>query len=446
MSETPLLPPPKPAPPSPRLKTGVSGPVLAGVLILLIAFGGFGTWSAFAHLSSAAIAPGVVAVEGSRKTVQHLEGGIIREILVEEGSRVEAGQVLLWLDPTRPKAMHDLLTGRYLAGVALAARLVAERDGLDAIPFPEEVVMSADDPEVAEIIRGQNRLFEARTTSREGRVAILDQRIAQFSEEITGLRAQKKAKEEQVALIEEELWGVRQLYEKGLEKKPRLLALERRAAELQGGIGEHVAMISRAKQSIGEAKLRILDLENEFQSEVATQLREVQEQVAELRDRLQAQTDVLERVEIRAPQAGTVVALRFHTPEGVIPPGAPILDIVPSEDKLVIDAQVRPDDIDVVHAGLSAQVRLSAYKRRTTPTVNGEVVHVSADRLVDERTGVPYYFARIEVHPEELEGLEDVELYPGMPAEVMIETGTRPAYEYLISPITNSLHRAFREQ
>jgi HlyD family type I secretion membrane fusion protein len=217
-------------------------------------------------------------------------------------------------------------------------------------------------------------------------------------------------------------------------------------ANLEGEEGEYVASIARAKQTIGEAELHIIDVQNTFQQAVAAELRDAQRNVAELRDKTHAQEDALRRMAIMAPQAGVVVGLRFHTTGGVIAPGEAILDIVPSGDRLIIEARVRADDIDTVHPGLAAEVRLSAFRRRTTPTVSGVVTYVSADRFTDERTGVPFYLARVEVNPDDLAALENVKLYPGMPAEVMIDTGERLAMDYLLSPITDSIHRAFREQ
>lgn len=436
------LPVPLEAPP---LKTGIGGPVTAGLIIITLAFGGLGIWSGLAPLSSAAIAPGVVNVDTNRKTVQHLEGGIVGDILVTEGSVVEAGQVLVRLDDTRADASYHLLQGQYLATLALEARLAAERDGHPAIAYPTELVRQRGAPDIDEIIAAQDGLFAARLRSLEGETSVLRQRVTLFEEEIKGLRAQQKAKEHQSTLIREEYKSVKELYDKGYERKPRLLALERAQAALEGDRGELIAQISRARQAIGEAELRIIDRENNFQQEVVAELRDVQVKIAELRDRVRAQEDVLQRVDIRAPLAGTVVDLKVHTPGGVIAPGAPILDIVPSEERLVIEARLRPDDIDTVHVGLPAEVRLTAYKRRNTPTIAGHVIQVSADRFIDDRTGLSYYLARIELDDGALDFLEDVKLYPGMPAEVMIETGKRVVIDYLLGPIIDSIRRAFRE-
>ncbi len=426
--------------------TGTRGPIIVGLVILLVAFGGFGSWAALAPLSSAALAPGVVVVEGSRKTVQHLEGGIIKEILVTEGSTVEAGEVLVRLDETGPKTLYNLLLGQYLAGIALEARLIAERDLSESIAFPAELLDEQDDFKVADIIAGQNRLFEARRKSLEGQIDILKQRSTQYEEEVSGLNAQLAATRRQLALIRQELAIVKDLYEKGHETKRRMLALQRAMAGLGGEQGELISDISRVKQRIGESELRIIDLQNSFQREVVGQLRDIQTKISDLSGRIHSQKYTLQRLDIRAPQTGVVVGLKIHTTDGVIGPGMPILDIVPTGDRMIIEARVKPYDIDIVYAGLAAQVRLTAYKRRSTPMVYGHVIHVSADRFVDDLSGVAYYLAKIEVDPSSLALLDDVKLYPGMPADVMIETGQRTALEYMMSPIMNSVHKAFREQ
>lgn len=433
------------APTPPRLKTRARGPIFAGFAIIVLAFGGFGAWAGLSPLNSAAIAPAVVVAESSRKTVQHLEGGIIKDILVDEGSIVDTGQILIRLDETRARTGYDLLLGQLDAALALQHRLIAERDSLPAIAFPPELSDRRGELAVGPMLAAQERLFAARRKALNGQVAILRQRIAQFRDEITGLEAQQRAKERQVVLIRQEYRGVKELFDKGFERKPRLLALERAEALLEGEHGELIAQISRVRQAIGEAELRIIDLDNNFHQDVATQLRDTEVRVAEMRDRLRAQEDVLQRVDIRAPQSGVVVGLKFRSRLGVIPPGASILDIMPSEDRLVFEARIRPEDIDVVRVGQSAQVRLTAYKQRSTLTVNGRLIHISADRFLDERTGLGYYLAKIEPDPDSLAAAGDVQLQAGMPAEVMIQTGARLAIEYMVNPVIISFTRAFRE-
>jgi len=429
----------------PPRATRARGPVLAGFVIIALAFGGFGAWAATSPLASAAIAPGFVTVEGNRKTVQHLEGGIISEILAAEGDRVEAGQVLVRLDPTRIQAVRDLLRGRMQAAQALEARLIAERDGHEAVAFPDDLTAQAGDAATAEILKGQLNLFGARRDALRGQVSVLKQRIVQHKEQIGGVRAQISSKREQLALVAEEREGIETLFKKGIAPKPKLLAAKRAEARLRGEIGEHVSEVAELKQRSGETELRIIDLQNRFLEGVVTDLRATQDSIAELTDRLRAQEDVLHRLEIRAPQEGIVVGLKFFTAGGVIPPGAPILDIVPENEKLIIQVQIKSTDIDVVHVGLPAQVRLSAFALRTTPLVDATVVNVSADRFVSDLDGSSFYRATVEINPGEMEALDGIELQPGMPVEVLIETGTQTALSYLMSPITSNIHRALRE-
>ena len=441
--------PAEPSGPAPGLepagRIGLGWPVVAGLLIIALFFGALGSWAALAPLESAAIAPGVVIVDTKRKTVQHLEGGIVGEILVQEGDTVSAGQVIIRLDETQPRAMLELLKGRYRAASALQARLMAERDGRERIDFPDWLLAESDDPKVAEVIDGQVNIFVARRKALAGQVAIIEQRIAQFAEEIKGLKGQIVAEDTQLRLISDEISVVRDLLAKGLARRPRLLALQRREAEIEGSRSQNEALIARVKQNIAEARLHISELQTTLINEVVKELRDVQSEQFDLTERMRAAEDVLHRTEIRAPIAGTIVALQVHTPGGVIASGEPLLDIVPSEDRLVIEARVDPKDIDVVHPGLPAQIRLTAFPLRTTPMLDGRVAYVSADRLVDKRTGQPYYVARVLFDESQEEVLDDLVLYPGMPAEVMIVTGSGTALDYILKPITTSLNRALRE-
>jgi len=438
-------------PPPAALRRAPSAPdcrgwVLFGWLVLAAFVAGFGVWAALAPLSSAAIALGEIEVESNRKTIQHLEGGIIREILVGEGEVVEPGQTLVLLDPTEADASAESLRGRLTALRALESRLIAERDGLSKVSFPAELeARRGEDAELAEILDGQETIFASRRAALRGQVDILTQRTGQFGKLIEAYRAQEESSRAQIALVGQELEGVRELFEKGLELKPRLLALEREAERLNGTLGEYSGHIARAEEAISETRLQIIDLENQAAERVVSELRDVQTEMANLKEKLRYAEDVLTRRSIVAPVKGMVVELRHFTPGGVIAPGAPIMDLVPMGDELVVHAKLRPSDIDVVHAGLAAEVRLSAYSQRRTPTLSGEVVQVSADSLTDERTGLRYFSARVRIDAEELGRLEDVRLYPGMPAEVMIVTGEQTFLDYLLGPIQDSFARAFRE-
>lgn len=439
---------------APRIKDGnitpegmARGPILFGVSLIFIMLGIFGLWSAVAPIDSAAIAAGRVILDSNKKTIDHLEGGIVDEILVHEGMVVKAGDVLIRMDDTAPRARLDLYKGQHVAALATEARLLAERDNKDEVEFPKELLTEKDnDPDVAANVDSQRRLFDARREAVNGKIDVLNQKIHQTEEEINGLGEQIKSADQQMSLLKEEIGDVRHLFKQGNASKQRLLALERTFADIQGEKGERQAMISRAHQTINEAKIEMYNIKTEFLNEVVAELKETQGQLSDLEEQLRAAEDVVRRIEIRAPIGGEVTSLNIHTIGGVVAPGQPIMDIVPSEDKLIVEARIQPQDIDVVRKGLKARVRLTAYKTRNVPPVEGEVVTVSADRIDDERTGESYFNARVAISEEQLEKLEGVELSPGMPAEVLIVTGSRTLVAYLMSPIRDSFNRAFREQ
>lgn len=419
------------------------GAILGGLVLIAVTFGGVAGWAALAPLHSAALAPGVVVVQSYRKTVQHLEGGIVREILVKEGSAVKEGDVLLRLDGTGSGSTVDRLRQALASQLALEARLVAERDGARTITPPAR--LAALLPGDIAVMRGERQTFVARRQALAGQVEVLENRIAQSREEIAGHAARIRAAEEQAALIDDELRGVQTLYDKGLTTKPRLLALKRRAAEIGGERGQDQAMIARAEQEIGEARLQIIDLRNSRMEEISRSLQGAQREIADLNERLVAAEAVHGRADIVAPVSGTVVGLKVHTLGGVIAPQDAVMDIVPGEDGLVVEARVSPDDVDSVRTGQAAEIRFPAFSSRTTPTARGTLTQVSADRLVDTATGLPYYLGRIEIAPDSLHEQHIAALQPGMRAEVMIMTKSRTALDYFLTPLEQIANRAFRE-
>ena len=418
-----------------------------GLIFLFVFFGGFALWSYLAPIDSAAVAQGQIMVAGNRRVIQHLEGGIIKKINVRDGDRVLKDQVLVELDNTRSIAALSMTRSELYQQYAIEARLLAERDHTANISFePVLVKASHTDEKLKDVISSQEAIFKANKKSLDGNIAILNQQISQLREQIKGVKAQYVSNTKQYELISEEVKEVAQLAAKKLVEKPRLLALQRNAAQLQGARGDNVSKIAILNQRIGETKSKILTLESDQHKDVLTQLREVQKQISDLVKREVVEKDVMDRTLIRSPQTGSVVGLQVHTKGGVVSPGAPMMDIVP-EEQLVIQARVSPLDIDVVHKGLIAQVTLSAFKSRTTPTLEGRVESVSADAVQDPQTGEPYYEARVQLDNEQLALLDaDQELYPGMPVQVMIVTDKRTMFQYLTSPITDSFNRAFREQ
>lgn len=423
------------------------GAILFGVVMMFFIFGIFGLWASIAPLDSAAIAPGKVVLDSSRKTIDHLEGGIVKTIFVREGDIVADGDPLIELDDTAARARRDLYLGQFVAAMATEARLLAERDGRDEVTFPKELLETIDEEvKVASNIDAQKRLFESRRESLQGRTEVLQQQIKQSDEEINGLREQISSSTQQLALLQSEIKDVQHLLKSGNAPKTRLLALQRRKAEIEGQRGERQSMIARSEQRINESKIQMYNLKTEFLNEVVAELKDTQGQISDLEEQLRTAQDVMKRIVVRAPIEGQVVGLNVFTEGGVIAPNEPIMEIVPSNDKLIVEARVKPQDIDIVQPGLLARVMLSAYKVRNVPPIEGTVITVSGDRFEEERTGEAYFIARIEVDEAQLAKLKNVELSPGMPADVLIVTGSRSLVSYLASPIKDSFNRAFREE
>ncbi|MDE3059632.1 MAG: HlyD family type I secretion periplasmic adaptor subunit [Pseudomonadota bacterium] len=428
----------------------VRGPLVMGLWVTLaLALVGL-VWGALVPIDSAAVARGSVVLLSSKKTVQHLEGGIIDEILVREGEMVKAGQALIRLNATAADASRDTLQAQLYTAQATEDRLIAEHDGLKDIAFSKEMLDAGKtNGDVAKAMAAQQRLFAAEQEAEQAKIEALGERAQQSRASIDGLKAQIEGASGQLDLLSEEISTVETLLAKGYATKTRLYELERRKSELQGSKGQYEAEIAKAKQTIAETEADIASDRGDFESKHASELRDAQAQIAELRKKLLTASDVASRTLITAPVAGIVTGLKYHTAGGVIQPGAPVMDIVPQDDQLVIEAQVRPNDIAQVHAGLDARIIFPAYKMRSTPKVPGKVTLVSADKFTDEHAAQPqsWYTARIEVDKEFLSRLQrPIELYPGMPAEVLISTGSRSFLSYLFRPISDSMNRAFREE
>jgi HlyD family secretion protein len=416
-----------------------------GIWVLFITFGIFGAWSALAPIDSAAVARGIIVVDSSKKTIQHLEGGIIQEILIREGDEVKAGQALIRLSETSAKTRNDSLDAQLTSLIALEQRLIAERDHKNLV-LPKGLEDRArENSKIQELIDTQKQLYETRSQTLQGKLNVLGQRRAQLEDEIRGLSAQESAVKSQLGLIAEETNIVRQLLKTGDANKPRLLSLQRREQELKGQQGQLIASIAKAKQAITEAELQVANTRNDFLNDVVKELQQIQINLADIQEKSKASRDILDRVVISAPLDGRVNNLAFHTIGGVISPGTPIMEIIPTHDKLVVEAYVAPTDIDVVHQGLTARVLLTAYKSRNIPYIYGKVISVAADRSVDKNTGQAYYSARVEVDKDALSTIRNVELYPGMPADILIVTGSRSFLSYLLAPLTDSMRHAFRD-
>ncbi len=430
----------------PDLRDRLRGVTWTGNLLVCGFVVGLGSWSAYAPLESAAIAAGTVESESSRKTIQHLEGGIIRQILVADGDVVRAGQTIISLEDTKARAEAQSLRGQLWEATAREARLRAEQNGEGQVSFPAELeIAQKASPSVVAVLAGQRGIFETRRQVFQSQALVNREKRSQVEKEIEGLRAQESAASRRIEIVREEAATVATLVSKGLERRPRLLNLEREIADIEGRRGEIVAQISRAGQVISESEAVLLKLEHDRQNEIAQSLREVQNQIFQIRERLQAADDQLSRTAVKAPEDGVVTELRVHTPGGVIGAGAPLMDLVPRQDRLIVIARVRPEDIDVVRPGLSAEVNLLSYNQRRVPRLHGTVMHVSADRLVDKRTDQPYYAAKIRVQDPAHLGLDGVQIIPGMPAQVFIKTGRGTVALYALRPLLDSFHGAFRE-
>lgn len=416
--------------------------------ILLFGFlGVLGLWAAFVPLSSAVVANGVIAVEGKRKKVQHLEGGIVERVDVRDGDTVKAGQVLAVLNQTETSAALGVLSSEQDAVMALEARLQAETADASSVAFPPDLLARKDMSSAKAAMEGQSALFAQRHQSLDSQISVLKSRKAQYLELVSGLQAQLLAVEGQTSLIGQETAATEKLFEQGLSTLPKVLALKRAAKSLAGQRGELAATIAQNKLKASEIDMQILELKNERLDKITTEMRETQRRRFELADRLKAAKALVGRMTITAPSAGVVVASTIHAPGQVVRGGDTVMEIVPQDDRLIVEAQLKPDDADNVRAGIAANVRLIHFKDGFQPVVQGKVISVSADRLVDARTGVAYYQAEIEVDRAAIAAvLGDEKLQPGLPAEVMIGLGSHTALEYLLAPLNRRLQRAMREE
>ncbi len=418
---------------------------LIGFLGLIVVAGGIGAWSLMSSIQGAIIASGLTKVEGYSKKVQHSEGGIVTKIRVKDGDRVEAGDLLIALDETEIKAQADILNALIAENLSKAARLKALRDAVEIIEFPMEVTNMKDNPKIAEIVAGQENLFKTLRAARVGRTSQLDERVIQLGKEIAGFKAQLTAKKEQLQLISTELIAIEGLYKKGLVSVTRVLALKRERSSLSGQLGELSANVAKTRGRIVEMKLQIIQMDNEDRSKDLVELRDVESQLAELRERRIAARAKLKRTIIRAPQSGFVHQLAVHTINGVISAGEVVMLIVPELDSLVIEARIDPRDIDNVKVGQPARLRFTTFAQRTTPEIAGVVSFVSADITQIDNTTPPFFTAKIEIEESELEKLGNNRLIPGLPAEVFIQTIAYSPMNYLLKPLKDQIEHAFRE-
>ena len=408
---------------------------------------GIGGWAVFTSIAGAVIAPGQLVVESDVKKVQHPTGGVVGELLVREGSRVKAGDVLIRLDQTQTRTNLDIILKAMDELAARRARNEAERDGAKSITFPADLLQRvATEPTTAQLIDGEARLFKTRLSGREGQKAQLRERIGQLRQEITGLTKQTLAKDREITLISQELKGLHELFSKNLVPYSRVVALERDAARLEGERGQLFASIASTQGKMTEIDLQIFQIDQDMRTEVSRDLAEIRGKWSEAIEKKAAAQDILSRIDMRSPQDGTVHQLTVHTVGGLVFPSEPAMLIVPEADQLVVEVKVNPQDIDNVRVGQKALLRLSAFNMRTTPEIEGEVSRVSADVTQDQKTGASYYLARIRIEPDQKERLHGLRLVPGMPVETFMQIGERTVLSYLTKPLTDQIAKTWREK
>ncbi|MHA3913958.1 HlyD family type I secretion periplasmic adaptor subunit [Halovulum sp. GXIMD14793] len=421
-------------------------PLWIGFVTLLILIFGIGTWSALAHIAGAIIAPGQIMVEGNRQAVQHAQGGTVGEILVQDGDHVASGDLLLRLDDKLLRSELAIIEGQLFEILARSARLKAERDGADEVDFGEDLkAEKVNYPEIESLMAGQANLFAARRESMARESEQLAEKKIQVGKQIEGAEAQLAALQEQLGFIDQELADQRTLLEKGLTQMARVLSLEREKSRLNGQVGGLIADVARLRGQVSEIEIEILKLRTGLREEAITQLRDLQYREIELREKRLSAQETLSRLEVRAPVAGVIYGRQINTVGAVIRPADVLMFVVPQDIPLVISSRIETIHVDQVSIGQEAILRFSSFDQRTTPELTGTVVRVSADAIVDEKTGVTFYEAEVIPNEGELDKLEGLTLIPGMPVEAYIQTGDRTPLAYLVKPLADYFNRAFRE-
>jgi HlyD family type I secretion membrane fusion protein len=417
-----------------------------GYAVIAFTFVGLLGWAAFAPLDSAVIATGVISAEGNRKTIQHLEGGMLRKILVHEGQKVRAGQILFELDPTQANAVAGITKNQYVALKAMEARLIAERDQRQSITFPADLLNQRSDPAVARALSDEQVQFQERRQTLQGQTDLMNAQRDQYQSEISGIDRQTQGLKEQLGFIEDELGDLRKIYDKGLVPRPRLLAMEREQASLSGSIGRLTADRAKATQGMGETQLKIRQIKQQFFQEVSQSISETRVKLAEVTEREVVASDAQRRINVVSPVSGTAQNLRFFTEGAVVRPAEPLVDIAPDDEAFVIQAHFAPTDVDNVHAGMTTEVRLPAFHSRSIPILNGRIQSISRDRLTDAEGKTTYFLGIVRVDVKQLPKQFRDRVTAGMPAQVVVPTGERTVLQYLFSPLRDTLRTTMREE
>ncbi|CUA83308.1 type I secretion membrane fusion protein, HlyD family [Gulbenkiania indica] len=417
-----------------------------GMRVLLVGFGGFVLWAALAPLDEGVTANGTVIVASNRQTVQHLTGGIVDSILVEEGQPVKKGQPLVRLNDTQARAQLGMTLTQYISAKAVEDRLISERDNRPAVTFSPDLEKLAEDPRVREAKALQTQLFNTRRAALQSELGILRENLQGLSAQLSGYQALRESRQAQSRWITEELKGVRDLAQEGYVPKNRLYQLERSAAEANGALADTIANIGRTQNGISEVKMRLVARQQEYQKEVESQLTDIQKEATALADKLNALRYETSNTVIRAPMDGYVVGLKVHTVGGVVQGGQPLMDVVPHNEPLIIEAMVDPSMSAKVKPGMPVDITFPALNQHTTPVIPGEVQTFSADRLVDQKTGAPYFLAQVKVTSEGMKLIGKQQIRPGMPAAVVMKAGERTFLEYLLKPLKDRMALSFKEE
>jgi HlyD family type I secretion membrane fusion protein len=417
-----------------------------GYAVIIFTFVGLLGWAYFAPLGSAVVASGLISSEGNRKTIQHLEGGMLRKILVHEGDKVKAGQVLFELDPTQADAAAGITKNQYVALKAMEARLLAERDQRPTISFPADLLSQRNDPMVARAITDEQSQFLERRQTIQGQTDLMNAQRDQYKSEIEGIDRQTQGLKDQLGFIEDELNDLRKIYDKGLVPRPRLLALEREQASLSGSIGRLTADRSKAVQGMAETQLKIRQIKQQFFEEVSQNITETRVKLAEVTEKEIVASDAQRRINIVSPVSGTAQNLRFFTEGAVVRPAEPLVDIAPNDEAFVIQAHFKPTDVDNVYPGMITEVRLPAFHSRSIPILSGKIESISRDRLSDPEGKTVYFLGIVRVDVKQLPKEFRSKITAGMPAEVIVPTSERTALQYLLSPLRDTLRTTMREE
>ena len=419
---------------------------LWSMITLIVMLGGFTAWAMLSPLGSAAIAPGVVIVESKRKPVQHLEGGIVNQVHVRDGDHVKKGDLLITLSPTRAQASLNRLRAQWQSDLARLNRLQSELADKNDIQFDHRLTTSSPTTELSSVLQTQSKLFDKRRALKQGEIDVLNEKVAQAQLDMEGLTQRYQAGISSLAYLKEQVSMHKELLASGNTSKSRFLDLQREQSELKGQTAELKTQIGRAKRQISESKMALTNFDYTYAKSLGEEIQDLERKLNETREAMVNASDVLNRIDIRAPQSGVVVGLSVVSSDAIISAGEILMEIVPQEDELIVEALVKPEDIEALYVGLDTEVRLTAYSFRKIPPISGKLVHLSADRISDQATGSSAYLARVSLNRAELNHLRDnVSLYPGMPAEVMILLSQQTLFDYLINPLSVSSYKAMRE-